>query len=195
MKFSTFLIPLFFALLLSCSTTRNHQRLSELAIEDQKDRRMRNSATSINDAERLKEVYDILENEQLRTSEDHYNAAIVLQHGENPQDYEKAHELAKKAVALDDHNRAAKILIAQSKDRYLRSIDQPQWYGTQRSELGDVEYLQPMDTTAVTEEQRKELGLRTLDEYLAWFNQIHQKQEKKYKCLFCDRFFIQGLLS
>ncbi|MTI31384.1 energy transducer TonB [Xanthovirga aplysinae] len=171
------IIPALILYLIGCQPPKDHPRLTELVIQDQKDRKELSPKLTKNDIARRQEVKQILEKEKLKTSNDYFNAGIVLQHGENPEDYQEAHQLAKVAVNIDPENKEAKILIAQSKDRYLRSTNKPQWYGTQRISLGDKDYLQPMDTSRVTERERKELGLKTLKELLNYFNKIHQRSE------------------
>lgn len=164
-----------FLLFSGCQATKDHPELAALARADQADRVARRPETSANDIGRKKEVYQILAKEELSTSNDYFNAAIVLQHGEEPEDYQQANALAKKAVELNPENTEAKVLIAQSQDRYLVQTNQPQWYGTQRIELGEMEYLYPVDTTAITEQQRAALGVRTLKEWLPYFNEMHGK--------------------
>lgn len=158
---------------------RDNTALMELAQSDQRDRRENNPNTDKNDVDRLKEVKKIIKAKSLGTSNDYFNAAIVLQHGQGSEDFMIANELAKKAVQLDSSNREAKILIAQSMDRYLRSINQPQIYGTQRRTLGlsELQYLQPIDTAQVSDTERKELGIRTIQESLNYFNKMHHRNE------------------
>ncbi len=163
-------------LFIACATQDN-ARLVELAKNDQSDRKVYNSEIDKNDAERLREVNEIIQNGGLITSNDFFNAAIILQHGSKPSDYKKANELAKKSVEIDANNRIAKILIAQSMDRYLLSINKPQIFGTQRREIGELEYLQDIDTLKISDEERKKLGIQTLKENLDYFNKIHHKKE------------------
>ncbi|WP_170110255.1 energy transducer TonB [Flavilitoribacter nigricans] len=162
---------------LQCTIQKDHLQLQSLAESDQKDRIENNPRTSVNDVQRLKEVYHLLDSLELRTANDHFHAAIVLQHGEKPEDFLKANELAQKAVALDPDMADAKTLIAQSMDRYLVNTNRPQHYGTQRTTLGDLDYLHPIDTTAVTDAERRALGVSTLEEKLQYFNKMHRRQE------------------
>lgn len=173
-----------FLLFSGCQATKDHPGLAALARADQADRVARRPETSANDIGRKKEVYQILAKEELSTSNDYFNAAIVLQHGEEPEDYQQANALAKKAVELNPENTEAKVLIAQSQDRYLVHTNQPQWYGTQRIELGEMEYLYPVDTTAITEQQRAALGVRTLKEWLPYFNEMHGKNAASINAYF-----------
>lgn len=174
-KFNIFF--LLFCLLISSCGVQDNVRLVELAENDQLDRKQNNPKLSKNDSDRLKEVKEIIQSNDLKTSNDYFNAAIILQHGNGPQDYKTANELAIKAVNLDSQNQSAKVLIAQSMDRYLLSINKPQIYGTQRKLLGKLEYLQKIDTLQISDTKRKELGLKTLQENLDYFNKMHQKKE------------------
>ena len=118
----------------------------------------------VQDRQRRARVREIIDAGQMRSSADHFHAAMVFQHGEGPDDYKLAHELAKKAAELDPSNRTAKWLSAAAMDRYLRSIGKPQIYGTQFMVLHDIMVLQPVDESAVTDEERRELGVPTLAE-------------------------------
>nr|WP_240978687.1 energy transducer TonB [Longimicrobium terrae] len=60
-------------------------------------------------------------------------------------------------------NDRARWLAAASLDRWLLSTGQPQRYGTQYLEQGGRTYLQPIDSTAVTDEERRRAGVETLD--------------------------------
>ena len=174
----TSILILIFSIILSSCVVKDNPRLKELAKTDQADRRENNPQTSKNDVERLNEVKKIIETKELTTSNDYFNAAIIFQHGDNPEDYKMANEFAKKAVKLNPQNLQAKILIAQSEDRYLISINKPQIYGTQRIILGELEYLQNIDTTVISDTKRREIGVMTLPEKLQYFNKKHQKNEK-----------------
>ena len=114
------------------------------------------------DAQRRGRVREIIEAGGMRTAADHFHAAMVFQHGDNPDDYKLAHDLAKKAAELDPSHRAAKWLSAAAMDRWLRSTGRPQVYGTQYMVMHDVWVLQPIDETAVTDDQRLALGVPTL---------------------------------
>ena len=66
---------------------------------------------------------------EVRTGTDYYHAALIFQHGQNPDDYLLAHVLAMDAVAMG--SKEARWLSAATLDRYLLSIWQPQVFGTQ----------------------------------------------------------------
>jgi TonB family protein len=148
-----------------------------MADQDQYDRLHDARDVGSHDAAHQQQVRRLLASQQLRTGRDYFNAALLLQHGDSASDYLQANELAKKALALNPHNRAAKTLIAQSWDRYQRSLGQPQWYGTQRYARDGREYLQLLDTTRVTEDERRAYFVSTLAEKLAYFNKQANRHE------------------
>lgn len=66
------------------------------------------------------------------TAEDHLHAALLFQHGDGPDDFLRAHELAHKAVELGHpEERMARWLVAATYDRWLTAQGRPQRYGTQ----------------------------------------------------------------
>lgn len=71
----------------------------------------------------------LLEAGQLNSADDFYHAAYVFQHGDDPEDFLKAHALAVVAVARGKPD--ASWIAAATLDRYLQRIGQPQIYGTQ----------------------------------------------------------------
>ena len=83
------------------------------------------------DAERKKSTLVILRGGGLKTANDYMHAALILQHGDNSEDYRLAHSLATLAVAIDPSVPSGKWLMAASWDRLMSSYQRPQWYGTQ----------------------------------------------------------------
>jgi TonB family protein len=164
-------------LLFSCKVTKDNPTLKELAEQDQKERTENNIHYSANDIGRYKALNQLLQKETLKTSNDYLNAGIIFQHGNTSEDYLKANEFAKKAVRLNKKNNAAKTLIAQSWDRYLRSLGKPQVYGTQRFIFRNIEYLEAIDTTVISEKERRQLGISTLADKLTYFNNLYNKTE------------------
>ena len=81
------------------------------------------------DDQRRKDVRLLLAAGEVRTGNDYYHAAMIFQHGQNPDEYLLAHVLAMDAVAQGSNE--AKWLSAATLDRYLLSIWQPQVFGTQ----------------------------------------------------------------
>jgi hypothetical protein len=78
---------------------------------------------------RRKRVHQRLDEGALRTARDFSDAAIIFQHGQEPEDYLLAHVLAMIAVAKGDKN--GREIAAITLDRYLQSIGQAQIFGTQ----------------------------------------------------------------
>ena len=165
------------SLLAGCTTTKDNAALQALADQDQYDRTHNVAAMGSHDAAHQRALRQFIATDQLRTGTDFFNAAIVLQHADSAQHYLLANKFAKKAVALTPGNQEAKTLVAQSWDRYQPSLGQPQWYGTQRLVIDGREYLQPIDTTRVTDAERKALFVHTLPQELAYFNKLYGKHE------------------
>lgn len=107
-------------------------RLKELYLQDIDDRNQKSIDWSIvgpRDEARKAEVLKILEEQNDLVAEDYHHAALILQHGDFPEDYKKAHECAAKAVEMGDDS--SRWLFAASWDRWQLSIGKPQRYGTQ----------------------------------------------------------------
>jgi hypothetical protein len=116
--------------------------IHRLRVADQDDRRgfMSKSQAELDelanrDAARLKRAKEIYRSGGLVNGWDYFDAALVLQHSSNSEDYLLAHVLC--TVAIDKGVGAdARWLSAASLDRYLESIQQKQIFGTQYD--GDV---------------------------------------------------------
>jgi hypothetical protein len=137
--------------------------LERIRAADQADRVEPIDATKVqsmrrNDPLRLARVKELLDQGVPSTGRDFHNAAVVLQHADEADDYALAHELAVVAVALGDTS--AVWLISRTYDRMLLKLGHRQRFGTQY--LGSR--LQPMDTTAVNDRIRVTLGSRRLAE-------------------------------
>ena len=81
------------------------------------------------DQQRRGDLREMLSAGGVRTGNDYFHAAMIFQHGQNPDEYLIAHVLAMDAVALG--SKEARWLSAATLDRYLLSIWQPQVFGTQ----------------------------------------------------------------
>jgi hypothetical protein len=106
------------------------------------------------DRARLARVKEIVAAGGLKTANDYFNAAMLHQHGIAPDDFLQARALALRAAEMDPANARAKWLAAAAQDRYLRSIGKPQIYGTQFKQIDGVWQLEPVDESAVTDEER-----------------------------------------
>ncbi len=168
-----------------------HGELLELYEADQADRSgdMRNfdwAAISARDEARRQRVFELIEEGAPKVGSDYFHAAMVLQHGNEPDHYKKAHELAKKAAELDPTLDTAKWLSAAAWDRYLWNTDQPQIYGTQYSRPnGGAWTMEPFDREAVTDDERRALNVPVLadaEKRLESMNaQLEKQQEEAAK--------------
>jgi len=149
------IVLLLLALLISpygVAQTESNDQLKAAYEEDQIDRK-HGSLSLYRDAQRIKLVKTLLEQKKLNSAEDYYRAALIMQHGQESDDYKQAMTLAKKAVLLKPSHKQARWLACAAEDRYLHSIGQPQVWGTQF--VGAFEYsLEPFDRHAKTDQER-----------------------------------------
>ena len=139
---------------------RNPELLA-LFEQDQADRRQGinqsgHSAMAKRDQARKARVLQLLADGGARLADDHYHAAMVLQHGEGVEDYRRAHELAMKGLEHEPVNPVILWLAAASKDRELMALGKPQRYGTQfqRGADGKVERW-PVDPSITNAERAR----------------------------------------
>lgn len=143
--------------------------LARLFAEDQADRKPE-AGRSIDwvevgkrDKARLARARELYARAELRAGEDYWHAAMVLQHGGEPQDHLLAHELCVVAIAKGFDR--AKWLAAASEDRFLGSVGRPQRFGTQYTAAGPNApyHLAPIED-GVTDALRREFNAPTLAE-------------------------------
>ena len=108
--------------------------LKQIYDADQKDRQAAAGAVDWKvvgprDAARRKRVRELIDSAALRTGKDFERAALVFQHGEEPDDILFSHVLA--VTSLGKGNASARWLAAASLDRYLHKLGRPQVFGTQ----------------------------------------------------------------
>jgi hypothetical protein len=116
------------------------------------------------DAQRRQETMTYLLAGQICTAESLYYAAFIFQHGNCPEHYDLAHQLAE--YARQRGYDAARWLCAATLDRALMSRNLPQKYGTQYVAYGDGPlelYSYDPDTT---DEERREYDVPPLHELL-----------------------------
>lgn len=155
------------------------QRLEEIYQADQADRRImveKPHLTSdevmkivINDFRRRQEVYNYIISSRVASGRAFYIAALIFQHGDCPDHYKFATELAAKAIELGyEENR---WLYAAALDRYLLSIGEREKFGTQTTGVcpGTLEFYDP----ETTDEERAVYDVPTLKEL---------KSRKPYNC-------------
>lgn len=106
------------------------------------------------DPKRRARVLELVAAGVAATGRDMHNAATVMQHGGQPDDYRLAHELSVAAFALGDTT--ALWLISRSYDRLLLRMGHRQRLATQFRGVT----LQPLDTVATNDRVRALLGAR-----------------------------------
>ena len=160
------------ALLAGCSSSpavvADDVRLTALFEQDQSDRRTVDDVdwtiVEQRDAERRREVAQMLERGAVRTAADHYHAAMIFQHGDSAEEIRLAHAFATISAALGSSS-ASNWLMAASWDRLMLQFEQPQWYGTQYVRDNSGKWvLYEVDPDAVTDEQRAERSVPSLQE-------------------------------
>jgi len=128
------------------------------------------------DADRRQRTLEILRRGEVRTSADFLHAAYVFQHGITVDDYRLALSLSWVASTIDPENEEAKWLTASAWDRLLKEQGQPQWYGTQLERFGDAPWqIYDIQESAVTDEQRKQMGVPPLEEILRGVAEMNTK--------------------
>lgn len=83
------------------------------------------------DSMRRVKVYELYNAGRIKTTEEKYDAAFILHHGNDSNDYRLAHQLAIEAFKQDSDFTNLKWLTEATYDRWQRSIGKPQKYGTQ----------------------------------------------------------------
>ena len=161
--------------------SKNSEELKRLHDEDQSDRTSPNgkdvdwAIVSPRDKARLERVKELYAHNGLQTASDYYHAAMILQHGEAPEDFLLSHEFCVVAISKGKNDKEAKSLAAASEDRFLMNIGRPQRFGTQfRSEGGGRMLLYTVDA-GVTDEMRREMGVHSLAEAKAHEVELNKK--------------------
>jgi hypothetical protein len=113
------------------------------------------------DQARRKRVDEIIAAGGARAADDYYHAAMVYQHGNAPDEIQRAHDLAVKAVELDPDHDSAKWLAAAAEDRKLMYEGKPQKWGTQYKKIDGTWVLWQVDP-AITDEQREQWNVPPL---------------------------------
>jgi len=175
MKKALLLVTLLFAFTTHASA--DNAELAQMAEEDQASRLGQEVKRS--DDERRARVVELIAAGSVASPKDKLHAALVLQHtgltfcngklaSLGPENYLLAHHLAKAALAggVED----ARMLVAQTIDRYLTFTQGYQRYGTNRlidQETGE-QYLVPIDRET-SDEERATYGVPPLKTLLSQF--------------------------
>ncbi|MEM9053070.1 MAG: tetratricopeptide repeat protein [Bacteroidota bacterium] len=157
----------------------DNQELVKIYSEDQSDRQAGNldwSVISKRDDERKSRVLELLDSNLVITSNDYANAAMIFQHGGDTTASGMAVRLMRKAVELDSTRN--KWLLAAAIDRDLMRRGEPQIYGTQYTKQAqdDPWEIYNLDSTKISDEERKEFGVETLAEQKEWLKMMNKKK-------------------
>lgn len=168
------LIKVLIALLLSSAgfTARaqeiqHNTLLQQMADADQQERAENPiDWTKLNrqDSIRRVKVFELLGSEALRTAKDHFNAGIILQHGNDTIASGMAVKSFATAIKMD--TTLNRWWYAAAVDRDLMRRDQPQIYGTQFiRDAGTGKWSRyRIDSTQVSDESRRYYSVETLTE-------------------------------
>jgi hypothetical protein len=141
-----------------------NEELHAIYTQDQADRKGKNRINAnVQEQDRIRRqrVQELLTAGSIQTADDYFHAAMVFQHGEQLDDYWKAHELARKAAELG--HSTGRWLTAASYDRWLMRQGKPQKYGTQYTMPpgSSMFTLYEVDPTT-TDEERAEWNVPSL---------------------------------
>jgi hypothetical protein len=143
------------------------EELRRLMVEDQADRQSKAidwAAVAPRDRARLARVKELYATGTIRTAEDYYHAALVLQHGEAPEDFLLAHEFCVAAMILGKSDIESSSLGAAAEDRFLMNIGRPQRFGTQYRSEGEGPMRLYQVGEGVSDEMRKVMAVPSLSE-------------------------------
>jgi len=161
------------------SPPRDNVELARMFTEDQDDRKpgvhgIDWAKLKPRDEARLVRTHELYASGALRTSADWFNAAMILQHSSDADDYLLAHEMS--VAAAVQGKKDARWLAAASEDRFLMAIGRKQRFGTQYqpSDNPGKYRLAPTDDQ-VTDELREILGTPPLGEAKAGASQFDKK--------------------
>lgn len=169
-KFGTFSICLLTTMLLSLicqAQSSNNAELQRMTDEDQAARKGTSTSWQnlyLEDSLRRVRLYEMIKANFVITSKDHYNAALIFQHGVDTIDSGNAVSFMRKAIELDPS--MDKWLLAAAIDRDLMRKGKPQIYGTQfiKDRNNDRWKLYDLDSTAVTDEERMIYRVGTVEQ-------------------------------
>jgi hypothetical protein len=162
-------------------TLKDNEELKRLHDEDQSDRTppggkdMDWAIVSPRDKARLARVKELYAQNRLQTASDYYHGAMILQHGNAPEDFLLSHEFCVLAISKGKNDKDAKWLAASSEDRFLMNIGRPQRFGTQFHSEGNGPILLYAVDSGVTDETRREMGVHSLAEARAHEAELNRK--------------------
>jgi len=149
--------------------TNASSEIHQLFVADQDERRSWGSKTFTDeeikqaeerDAKRRERAKQIYLSGGLKTGRDYYDAALLFQHGDQPDDYLLAHVLA--TVGIAKGNTDCRWMAAATLDRFLQSLKQKQVFGTQFIGQDNRYTYEPYDATLLTDDVRKAMDVPVL---------------------------------
>ncbi len=161
--------------------TQDNSELKRLHDEDQADRTPPKgkeidwAIVGPRDKSRLQRVKELLAQNKLQTGNDYYRAALVLQHGQEPEDFLLSHEFCVIAMAKGKNDKDTKWLAVSSEDRFLMNIGRPQRFATQFRSEGNGPIRLYQVGAGVTDEMRRIMGLHSLAEVKAHEIELNRK--------------------
>lgn len=172
-------LSLAFAFLNASAQNKDNKELERIYKEDQSDRMTGSidwSVVSKRDSIREVRIYELLEAGELNTGRDYHNAAMVFQHGRDTTSSRMAVTMMRKSLEIDPSGN--KWLLAAAIDRDLMRRGEPQIYGTQYIKQGhDAPWeLYDIDTKVVSDKERIEYGVETLEEQKIKTIKMNQKE-------------------
>ena len=167
MKNNCLPVLLLFCTFSACAQPSDNTELQKMYDEDQSARSSANidwMVLSKQDSLREVKVYEFIKAGKIVTAKDYYNSAMIFQHGRDTLASSMAVKHMRKAIELD--STMNKWLLAAAIDRDLMRRGKPQIYGTQFvMEQGETKWKRyKIDSTKVTDEERREYGVETLAE-------------------------------
>jgi tetratricopeptide (TPR) repeat protein len=149
--------------------TQNNAELQKMFDEDQSGRSGTIDPNLYQqDRVREKRLYELIAEGKVITAKDHFNSAMIFQHGVDTTASRMAVKYMRKALELDPSMN--KWLLAAAIDRDLMRRGQPQIYGTQFTQAvhsigtNGVWKRYTIDSTKVTDEERRAYNVETLAE-------------------------------
>ena len=164
------------------SSLQDNEELRQLYVDDQADRSPADaraidwSVVGARDRARQSRVKALFSQGGLQTADDYYHAAMILQHGDAPEDFLLAHEFCVVAIIKGKNDHETRWLVASAEDRFLTRIGRPQRFATQFGVEGDGLWtLSPVDTS-ITDELRRLMGAHSLEEARKHEAELNQKR-------------------
>jgi len=139
--------------------------LAALQMQDQADRKqvpaLPMDEITKRDAQRRATVMALLGEGRIKSADDYYAAAMILQHGESVPDARLAYALSVIAFRLAPESKDKGWLSAAAWDRLLMRQAQAQWFGTQYvpSADGKAWILYRFDPTIIPDSERESVGI------------------------------------